>query len=107
MTELGRMFPGGEVALIVAILALVTLATRLGGYLVLARFKRIPLPVQAGLEAVPVAVITTLVVPPALSAGPAEMIAMAVAAIACFRLQPILVILVGLVLLVVLRQAGL
>ena len=96
-----------EVVLLIAVLGLVTLATRAGGYLVLARFKRIPAPVQAGLEAVPAAVITTLVLPPALTAGPAEMLALIVAGLACLRLPPIAVIVLGIGLLVVLRQFGL
>ena len=96
-----------EVYVVIGILALVTLATRVGGHLVLSRFKSIPRRVHAGLEAVPAAVITTLVVPPAINAGPAEMIALIVAMFASFRLTPVLVILLGLGTLVVLRYLGL
>ena len=107
MADVMAFYGRHEVAILIVILGLVTLATRAGGYLVLARFKRIPAPLQAGLEAVPAAVITTLVLPPALTAGPAEMIAMVVAGFACLRLPPIAVIVLGIGLLVVLRQLGL
>lgn len=107
MDDVMAFYDRHEVVLLIAMLGLVTLATRAGGYLVLARFKRIPASVQAGLEAVPAAVITTLVLPPALTAGPAEMIAMIAAGLACLRLPPIAVILLGIGLLVLLRQLGL
>ncbi|WP_075996831.1 AzlD family protein [Salaquimonas pukyongi] len=107
MDEVLAFYGRHEVALLIAMLGLVTLATRAAGYLVLARFQRIPAPVQAGLEAVPAAVITTLVLPPALTAGPAEMIAMIAAGLACLRLPPVAVIALGIGLLVMLRQLGL
>ena len=69
MVDAMAFYSQHEVAILIVILGLVTLATRAGGYLVLARFKRIPAPLQAGLEAVPAAVITTLVLPPALTAS--------------------------------------
>ena len=52
-----------DVIAIIAACALVTLLTRFGGYLLLARFKAIPARVAAGLEAVPVAIMTTLFAP--------------------------------------------
>lgn len=72
----------------------------------LARFKRIPARVEAGLEAVPVAVITTLVVPPAINGGMAEILALGAAVLASLRLPPIAVIVLGLAALVALRQLG-
>ncbi|MCB1385066.1 MAG: AzlD domain-containing protein [Nitratireductor sp.] len=92
---------------VLALLGVVTYLTRIGGYLVLSRFRRIPAPVKSGLEAVPMAVITTLVVPPALSSGVAEFCAVAAAGIASLRLPPVAVILLGLAVLVALRQMGL
>ena len=53
--------------------AVLTYLTRIGGHLVLSRFSRIPPRVEAGLDAVPAAVLTTLVAPAILSAGPAEL----------------------------------
>ncbi|KXF76832.1 branched-chain amino acid transport [Paramesorhizobium deserti] len=45
--------------------AVMTFLTRVGGHLVLSRFERIHYRVEAGLNAVPAAVLTTLVAPPA------------------------------------------
>lgn len=107
MDRLLEFYSGHEVFVLICLLAVVTFATRIGGWLVLARFKTIPRRVQAGLEAVPAAVIATLVVPPAINAGPAEMIALLVAGIASLRLSALLVIVLGLGTLVFLRQIGL
>jgi uncharacterized membrane protein len=49
-----------------------TYLTRCGGHLVLSRFRQIPPRVQAALDAVPAAVLTTLIAPYLLKAGPAE-----------------------------------
>lgn len=107
MTELAQFYADYEIPLLIAMMGIVTYLTRIGGYVFLSRFENIPRPVNAGLEAVPAAVITTLVVPPAFASGPAEGISLIVAGLACLRLQPILVILLGLVTLVILRQVGL
>lgn len=65
--------------------AALTYLTRIGGYVVLSRFERINPRVEAGLNAVPAAVLTTLVAPAALSAGPAELIALVVAGLVALR----------------------
>lgn len=106
MTEIAGLYAANEVPVLIFILGLLTYFTRFGGYVFLSRFKNIPRPVNAGLEAVPAAVITALVVPPAFSAGPAEVISLVVAGLACFKLQPIMVILLGLVTLSGLRAMG-
>lgn len=85
----------------------VTYATRFGGHLVLSRFRTLHPRVEAALAAVPAAVITTLVVPPALSKGPAEMIALVLAGLLALRFSGILVLIVGLGALVGLRAIGL
>lgn len=59
--------------------ALMTYLTRVGGHLVLSRFDRVHPRVEAGLNAVPAAVLTTLVAPAAISGGPAEIISLVVA----------------------------
>jgi uncharacterized membrane protein len=59
--------------------AALTYLTRIGGHLVLSRFDRIHPRVEAGLNAVPAAVLTTLVAPAAMSGGPAEIIALTAA----------------------------
>ena len=61
--------------------AVLTYLTRIGGHLVLSRFERIHPRVQAGLDAVPAAVLTTLVAPAAISGGVPEIAALAAAAI--------------------------
>ncbi|MGB7335126.1 MAG: AzlD domain-containing protein [Salaquimonas sp.] len=107
MAEMISFYTAYEVPLLILVLGLLTYVTRFSGYVFLSKFKNIPRSVNAGLEAVPAAVITTLVVPPAFSSGPAEVIALVVAGLACFKFQPIIVIVFGLVTLVALRAAGL
>lgn len=75
--------------------AVATYLTRIGGHVVLSRFERIHPRVEAGLNAVPAAVLTTLVAPAALSAGPAEMIALAVAGVVSLRAGMLTMFLVG------------
>ncbi|MBO6538523.1 MAG: AzlD domain-containing protein [Rhizobiaceae bacterium] len=58
--------------------ALVTYLTRIGGDLVLSRFERIHPRVEAALNAVPAAVLTTLVAPVATTGGIAETAALLV-----------------------------
>ena len=50
--------------------AIATYLTRIGGHLVISRFDTIHPRVEAGLNAVPAAVLTTLVAPELLNAGP-------------------------------------
>lgn len=65
--------------------ALLTYLTRIGGHMVLSRFERIHPRVEAGLNAVPAAVLTTLVAPAAVTGGPAEIAALVVAGIVALR----------------------
>lgn len=58
-----------------------TFMTRIGGHLVLSRFERIHPRVEAGLNAVPAAVLTTLVAPAAMQGGPAEIAALVTGAV--------------------------
>ena len=83
--------------------AVVTYLTRIGGHLVLSRFERIHPRVEAGLNAVPAAVLTTLVAPSVLSAGPAELIALAVAGVVALRGGMMAMFLSGAAVLIVLR----
>ena len=89
--------------------AVMTYLTRIGGHLVLSRFNRIHPRVEAGLDAVPAAVLTTIVAPAAYHGGPAEIIALGVAAIAAWRgFDMFGVFIAGGTVLVLLRQfAGL
>lgn len=90
--------------LIILAAAVVTYLTRVGGHLVLSRFERVHPRVEAGLNAVPAAVLTTLVAPAVLSAGPAELIALAVAGAVALRGGMMAMFLSGAAVLIVLRQ---
>jgi uncharacterized membrane protein len=75
--------------------ALLTYLTRIGGHLVLSRFERIHPRVEAGLNAVPAAVLTTLFAPAAFDAGVPELIALVVGGIAALRGGTMLVLIFG------------
>jgi uncharacterized membrane protein len=84
--------------------AALTYLTRVGGHLVLSRFSRISPRVEAGLDAVPAAVLTTLVAPAVLSAGPAELAAVTVAGLVALRGGLMTMFLSGAAVLIVLRN---
>lgn len=63
----------------------VTYLTRIGGHLVLSRFQRIHPRVEAALDAVPAAVLTTLVAPAATLGGPVEWTALAAGGLVALR----------------------
>ena len=65
--------------------AVMTYITRIAGHMILSRFENVHPRVEAGLDAVPAAVLTTIVAPAAFNAGPAELAALAVAAVAAWR----------------------
>lgn len=89
-----------SLALIILACAVVTYFTRISGYWIIARFKSIPPRLDAALQAVPAAVLATLVFPPALTKGPVEGIAMLIAGFLCLRFSPIVVLILGLGVLV-------
>lgn len=84
--------------------AVATYLTRVGGHLVLSRFDTVHPRVEAALNAVPAAVLTTLVAPSMLTAGPAEWAALIVAAIVALRGGLMSMFLAGTAVLIVLRQ---
>lgn len=85
--------------------ALMTYLTRVGGHLVLSRFDRVHPRVEAGLNAVPAAVLTTLVAPAAVSGGPAEIISLVAAgAVALFWGGMMPMFLTGAAVLIALRH---
>lgn len=84
--------------------AVATYLTRIGGHLVISRFERIHPRVEAGLNAVPAAVLTTLVAPAALSAGPAELAALGVVAIVSLRGGLMTMFLAGAAVLITMRH---
>jgi uncharacterized membrane protein len=84
--------------------AVATYISRIGGHLVLSRFERIHPRVEAGLNAVPAAVLTTLVVPAATTGGPAEWAALVVAGLVALRGGLSAVFIAGAVALIALRN---
>lgn len=84
--------------------AVATYFTRIGGHLVISRFDHIHPRVEAGLNAVPAAVLTTLVAPEMLHAGPAEWAAIVVAGLVALRGGLMSMFLAGAVVLIVARQ---
>lgn len=83
---------------------MVTYLTRIGGHLLMSRFQRIHPRVEAGLDAVPAAVLTTLVAPAAAGGGPIEWTALAVAGIVSLRGGLVAIFAAGAVTLIVLRN---
>ncbi len=75
--------------------ALATYLTRVGGHLVLSRFSSIHPRVEAALNAVPAAVLTTLVAPAAVFTGPAETATIIVAFLAAFYMPAMAMFAVG------------
>lgn len=84
--------------------AVATYLSRIGGHLVLSRFERIHPRVEAGLNAVPAAVLTTLVAPVATTGGPIEWAALAVAGLVALRGGLSAMFIAGAVVLIVLRN---
>jgi uncharacterized membrane protein len=89
---------------IIIVGAIATYLTRIGGHLVISRFDNIHPRVEAGLNAVPAAVLTTLVAPELLNAGPAEWAALVVTAVVSLRGGLMAMFLAGAAVLIVARQ---
>jgi uncharacterized membrane protein len=87
-------------------MGLITYATRISGYFLLRRRSFGPR-ISAAMEAVPPAVLTAVIAPAVLAAGPAEAVAGAITALAALRLPFIAVIIIGTASVVLLRLAGL
>lgn len=84
--------------------AVVTYLTRIGGHLVLSRFQRIHPRVEAALDAVPAAVLTTLVAPAAAGGGPIEWAALCAVALVSLRGGATLTFVAGAATLILLRN---
>ncbi len=92
-----------NVFFLIVVLGLVTLATRAGGYLMMLMFKSIHPRVEAALDAVPAAVLTTIVVPVAMTSGWKEALTIVASALVGLRFGLIGIIAFGVGLIVVLR----
>ena len=86
--------------------AIVTYLTRAGGFWILSRFNTIHPRVEAGLNAVPAAVLTTLVAPQMAQGGVAELSAFAVAGLIGLRFGMIGGFLAGWGTIILLRYLG-
>lgn len=86
--------------------AVLTYATRIGGYLAVARFETLPPRVERALEAVPAAVLITLAVPGFVDGTWLERATLVVAGIAAFRVPHLLVIAASAAFIAGMRAAG-
>jgi len=93
----------GFLALVLACAA-VTVLTRAGGYILLARVRAIPHRVNVALEAVPAAVLTTLFAPAVASGSWREAVAMGFAGLLALRFGATITVLVAAAALIVLRS---
>ena len=86
--------------------AVVTYLTRAGGFWILSRFERIHPRVEAGLNAVPPAVLTTLVAPQIAQGNPAVLAAFAASTLVGLRFGLTAGFLTGWAVIIALRAAG-
>ncbi|KQT50893.1 hypothetical protein ASG43_06455 [Aureimonas sp. Leaf454] len=85
---------------------LLTYVTRVSGHLILTRFERIPPRLEAALNAVPAAVITTIVVPTLVSGAWPERIGIVLAALLSLRFPLIATVGLGTGFVVAARALG-
>ncbi len=90
------------ITLIIACAA-VSIAARTGGYLILSRFERIHFRVAAALDAVPAAVMTTLVVPAAVNAGWREGVVLGATVLVAIRFGPMATVIFAMAAILALR----
>lgn len=94
---------GSQTWLVIAGAAIATYVTRFAGYAILTRFHRLHPRVEAALNAVPAAVLSTIVAPGLLTGGPSELAALAVAGLTALRFGLLQVFLAGGATLILLR----
>lgn len=92
--------------LIIVLCAGLTYVTRSAGYLLISRLRSMPPRLAAALDAVPAAVIATLVAPAAFSGTWREAAALAVTLAVGFKTGPIVSVAVGTLTLIALRWLG-
>ncbi|WP_307233425.1 AzlD family protein [Pararhizobium capsulatum] len=86
--------------------AVATFITRIGGYVMMTQMKRIPPRMEAALNAVPAAVLTTLVAPAFVYGGWDVTTSMAVAFLVGLRFNSLWMLLVGWLVVMALRHFG-
>jgi uncharacterized membrane protein len=84
-----------EMLFLILAAAVATFATRIGGYVLITRMKAIPPRMEQALNAVPAAVLTTLVAPSFFNGGWDVKIAMLVALAAALRYPGLLMLAAG------------
>jgi len=84
--------------------ALATFLTRIGGYVMITQMKRIPPRMEAALNAVPAAVLSTLVAPAFISGGWDVAAAMLVALVVGLRFSSLWMLLVGWLVVMAIRH---
>ncbi|ASY69539.1 membrane protein [Sinorhizobium fredii USDA 205] len=84
--------------------AVATFATRVGGYVLITQLKHIPPRIEAALNAVPAAVLTTLVAPAFVYGGFDVATSMLVAFAVGLRLSSLRMLLVGWIVVMVIRH---
>ena len=92
-----------QTLLIIAAGAIATYLTRIGGYVFITRMKRIPPRAEAALNAVPAAVLTTLVAPAAVTGGLDVTLVLLVALVVGLRLSVLPMLAIGWVAVMALR----
>ena len=93
-----------HMVLLILAAAVVTFLTRIGGYILITKMTRIPPRVEAALNAVPAAVLTTLVAPAFFIGGWDTKVAMTVALLVGLRFSPTFMLIAGWVVVMVWRH---
>lgn len=84
-----------HMVLLILTAAVVTFLTRIGGYILIIKMTRIPPRVEAALNAVPAAVLTTLVAPAFFNGGWDTKVAMAAALLVGLRFSSTFMLIAG------------
>lgn len=100
----GMLSVDNQTLILLIMAALATYATRIGGYILMSSMKRIPPRVESALNAVPAAVLTTLVAPPFVNGGWDVRIAMVVAFVVCLRFPGLTILAAGWAAVMILRH---
>ena len=95
-----------DIWLIVVLAGALTYLTRVGGYLIVARIGAIPPRLDAALNAVPAAVLTTIVTPAVVAGGWPERVAIVLCLAMSFRLPLIVTVAFGAIFVALARAAG-
>ncbi|WP_294640509.1 AzlD family protein [uncultured Aureimonas sp.] len=96
-----------DIWLLALLAAVLTYGTRVAGHLVLSRFERIPPRVEAALDAVPSAMLITIVTPVFVDGGWLERLVIVAAGLLSLRLSVLASVTIGVVAMALLRHVGL